>query len=110
MTKAIAIAAAICFGAASTAQGVDMMATITDLSESERNKMFATIVDSSEDHSCQTVTHSLVRGDVEGEVFVTVRCDDGTDYGLRLAENRSGVMTCAMLESVTDLDCWHPLD
>lgn len=104
---ALALALSI---AVQESESASLLRAITTLTEVERNEVFAGIVDSTKDHSCRTVTHSLIRGvDSEENVYVTVRCGDGVDYQLQLNQARSGVMPCSVLELVAQTDCWKPL-
>ena len=105
----IATSALLSFSA--FAQEPSLLEVIQDLTEAERNENFRQIVDSSADHSCSEVTHSVIRGvDPFGDVYVTVRCSDGMDYGLALSSGDSSVMACELLEAVTQVDCWPPFD
>ena len=105
------VAGLLLVASATLAQEPSLLEVIQNLTEAERHENFRQIVDSSADHSCSEVTHSVIRGvDPFGDVYVTVRCSDGMDYGLALSSGDSGVMACELLETVTQLDCWHPFD
>ena len=105
------IVASALLSSSAFAQEPSLLEVIRDLTETERNENFKQIIDSSGDHSCSEVTHSVIRGvDQFGDVYVTVRCSDGMDYALALSSDRSGVVACELLEAMTQLDCWHPFD
>ena len=104
---ALAIAA-LAFTPSATAESETIRQAV-NLTELERNALFAGIVDSTKDHTCSKVTHSILRGvDDEGNLYVTVRCSDGGDYQLQLSDTRSGVLECSIVEGMFEIDCWKP--
>ena len=106
--RVVAISSAIALSAV-VATGSETIRRVIDMTERERNAAFAGIVDSTPDHACAKVTHSILRGiDDEGNIYVTVRCGDGADYQLQLSDTRSGVLECSIVETIARVRCWEP--
>ena len=82
--------------------------------EAMRNLVLGLVVVSS-GSECDRITHSFVRGEVDGMVFVTVRCQNGDEYIIMEGEGENArIMTCAQSAAIMrglgmPTSCWIPL-
>ena len=81
-----------------------------------RNMAFRGVISSAE-YSCESVTHSFIRGaGADGTVFVAVRCQGGNDYIIMEngVDEGATILTCAQAKAiflkagVVD-NCWTPI-